>query len=124
MRLLIDTHVLLWWLAGESLSDECIEAIADPENDVVVSVVSAWELSVKAAKGRIEIAPGLWDAIAESSFDVLPIEWRHAQQLQLLPPLHADPFDRMLIAQSQAEGLVFVTRDRQIHQYDIVTMAA
>lgn len=124
MRLLLDTHVLLWWLNGDEMSDESAAAIRDPENDVVVSVVSAWEISVKAAKGRIAVEAGLWEAIAESAFDILPIEWRHAQQVQVLPPIHGDPFDRMLVAQGQVDGLVLVTRDPHIHRYDLMTMAA
>lgn len=124
MRILLDTHVLLWWMQDERLSDECRDAISDPMNDVVVSVVTGWELSIKSAKGKISVHADLWSTIVENGFDILPIQWSHALTAGLLPPLHSDPFDRMLVAQSQVEGLVLATRDRALLQYDVVPLMA
>jgi PIN domain nuclease of toxin-antitoxin system len=124
-RLLLDTHVLLWWLSDDpQLGKSSRQAIANPRNQVYVSAASAWEISIKRSIGKLT-APDDMDAIVESEdFERLPITLFHGDQAGLLPELHKDPFDRMLIAQAQSEGLVIVTNDEKIIQYKIRTMDA
>jgi PIN domain nuclease of toxin-antitoxin system len=124
-RLLLDTHVLLWWLSDDpQLGKSSRQAIANPRNQVYVSAASAWEISIKRSIGKLT-APDDMDAIVESEdFEKLPITLFHGDQAGLLPELHKDPFDRMLIAQAQSEGLVIVTNDEKIIQYKIRTMDA
>jgi PIN domain nuclease of toxin-antitoxin system len=124
-RLLLDTHVLLWWLSDDpQLGKSSRQAIANPRNQVYVSAASAWEISIKRSIGKLT-APDDMDAIVESEgFEKLPITLFHGDQAGLLPELHKDPFDRVLIAQAQSEGLVIVTNDEKIIQYKIRTMDA
>ncbi len=124
-RLLLDTHVLLWSLAEPSkLSTRAREALEDADNDVFVSAVTAWEISVKRAKGRLTAPDNLSEIIEKRGFTHLPLNFHHAEQAGNLPLHHRDPFDRFLIAQAQIEGLVLVTRDARIPLYGIRTMAA
>ena len=124
-RLLLDTHVLLWWLSDDfQLGKASRLAISNPRNQVYVSAASAWEISIKKSLGKLS-APEDLDAIVESEgFDKLPITLFHGEQAGLLPGHHKDPFDRMLIAQAQSDGLVIVTNDEKITQYNIRTMDA
>ena len=124
-RLLLDTHVLLWWLSDDSqLGEASRQAISNPRNQVYVSAASTWEISIKKSTGKLS-APEDMDAIVENEgFDKLPISLFHGEQAGLLPEHHRDPFDRMLIAQAQSEGLVIVTADEKIVQYNIRTMDA
>jgi PIN domain nuclease of toxin-antitoxin system len=124
-RLLLDTHVLLWWLSDDpQLGKSSRQAIANPRNQVYVSAASAWEISIKKSIGKLT-APDDMDAIVENEgFEKLPITLFHGDQAGALPELHKDPFDRMLIAQAQSEGLVIVTNDEKIIQYKIRTMDA
>ena len=124
-RLLLDTHVLLWWLSDDpQLGEFCKQAITNPRNQVYVSAASAWEISIKKSIGKLT-APDDMDAIVESEgFEKLPVTLFHGNQAGSLPKLHKDPFDRMLIAQAQSEGLVIVTNDEKIIQYKIRTMDA
>lgn len=124
-RLLLDTHTLVWWLSAVSrLAEGARAAISDPENDVFVSAVTAWEISAKRAKGRMTAPDNLAAIIEERGFMHLPLTFHHAEQAGVLPMHHRDPFDRFLIAQAQAEGLILITRDRRIPLYGIRTMAA
>lgn len=124
-RLLLDTHVLLWWLAdAPQLGMAAREAIADPRNQVFVSAATTWEIAIKTQLGKLQ-APADIESITESEgFSLLPITLFHGQQAGHLPPLHRDPFDRMLVAQTSAEGLVLVTDDEQIVRYGIRVMNA
>jgi len=98
--------------------------ISDPRNQVYISAVSTWEISIKKALGKLS-APDDMDAIVEEEdFDKLPITLFHGDQAGILPRHHKDPFDRMLIAQAQTEGLVIVTNDEEITRYGIRTMNA
>lgn len=124
MRLLLDTHAFLWWLSDwEQIAESTRDAIADPDNEVFVSAVSGWEIAIKKAKGRLA-APGNLAAVVEDrGFTHLPLTFEQAERTAALPNHHRDPFDRMLIAQAQAEGLVLVTRDARIPLYDVLTMS-
>lgn len=124
-RLLLDTHALLWWLSDDAqLGEETRRAISNPRNQVYVSAASTWEISIKKTIGKLS-SPDDMDAIVEDEgFDKLPITLFHGEQAGLLPEHHKDPFDRMLIAQAQAEGLVIITNDKKIARYNIRTMDA
>lgn len=124
-RLLLDTHVALWALAEpEKLSRPARMALEVAENDVFVSVVSAWEIAIKCTLGKLEAPDDLEAAIRMQGFEPLLITFHHVAQAGGLPPHHRDPFNRMLIAQAQAEGLILVTRDSDIPLYGVRTMAA
>ncbi len=124
-RLLLDTHALLWWLSDDAdLGEKAKEAIADPQNQVYVSAASTWEISIKRALGKLEAPDDMSSIIEEEGFIPLDISLYHGDQAGQLPDLHRDPFDRMLVAQAHAEGLIIVTHDAAITQYPVRTMAA
>jgi PIN domain nuclease of toxin-antitoxin system len=125
LRLLLDTHTLLWALGNpEELVAEARSAIVDPENDIVVSAASTWEIAIKGARGKLRIPEELSDQIAASGFEELPVTIVHSIEAGALPRHHSDPFDRMLIAQAQIEGLTLVTRDQRFADYGVATLAA
>ena len=125
MRLLLDTHVVLWSLTEPlKLRGETREALEDAQNDVFVSAVSGWEIAVKRALGKLEAPDDLEAGVRQQGFLPLHLTFLHAERAGALPPHHGDPFDRMLVAQAQVEGLVVVTRDARIRLYGIRTMAA
>jgi PIN domain nuclease of toxin-antitoxin system len=125
VRLLLDSHAVLWWLADSPrLGQAAREAIAAPANDVLVSAASIWEIAIKQALGRLEGADELTERLLAENFTELPICWTHASRAGGLPRLHDDPFDRLLIAQAQEDGLVLVTSDAAIARYDVVLLAA
>lgn len=123
MRLLLDTHVALWWFAGET--DRIGRAVAGEitgAEDVFVSAASAWEIEIKRALGKLDAPGDLGEAITSSGFRPLGIEIGHAIVAGRLPPHHSDPFDRMLVAQAQAENLILVTADSRITSYEVRTL--
>jgi len=122
MRLLLDTHALLWWLADEGLVDQARDAIADPANLVMVSAASAWEISIKQALGKLTAPDDIERQVGEGGFTPLPITIAHGTAAGQLPRHHDDPFDRMLIAQALAEGLTVVTHDKRFTDYDVQTL--
>ncbi len=119
-RLLLDTHVFLWWLADDPrLGNTARKAIGDGRNQVYVSAASGREIAIKRTLGKLD-APGNLDAmVAEAGFLHLPITFFHGELAGTLPRHHRDPFDRMLVAQAQAEGLTLVTNDRGIAAYGV-----
>ena len=121
MRLLLDTHVLLWWLSDDrKLAKNAREIIAKTDNDVLVSSASVWEVAIKAALRRLEIElDDLEDAIVRNGFRPLPIGLRHAVIAGRLPAVHRDPFDRMLVAQASVEELRVVSHDRVFERYGL-----
>ncbi|QIM15654.1 type II toxin-antitoxin system VapC family toxin [Leucobacter insecticola] len=120
MRLLLDTHVLLWWLADSPrLLPKHREIISDGANDVLVSSVSVAEISIQASLGKLDAPSNTVEAIEQSGFRLLPLEASHAEELRSLPWHHRDPFDRMLIAQARVEQLTLITRDHEFAQYDV-----
>ena len=123
MRLLLDTHALVWWDSGEGLSDTAVAVIMEADQ-VYISAVSAWEIAIKAALGRLSTSRSTAAAAAESGFEELPLRIEHAERLHELPDHHADPFNRMLIAQALCERLTIVTRDRLIRRYEVRTLEA
>lgn len=123
MNLLLDTCTLLWWMDGDPVSAEAAEAIANPDNGVWVSAASIWEISIKQSIGKLAVRGDL-DAAVDEDFEHLPISTAHARLAGRLPRHHRDPFDRMLVAQAQAQGLTLVTRDRNIRKYDASFLAS
>ncbi len=122
MRLLLDTHVFLWALdAPERLPSEARHSIEDATNEVYVSAVVAWEIAIKFALGKLElpVVPEIFVPyrMMRLGFRSLPIDVRHALAVASLPPLHADPFDRLLVAQARVEALELVTVDPKITAY-------
>lgn len=125
MNLLLDTHALLWWLADDAgLSHEARASIGDPQHTVYVSAVTAWEISIKRALGKLDAPSDLGAAVSASGFQELPISIAHALAAGQLPNNHSDPFDRMLVAQAKLENLTLVTRDDRIASYQISTIKA
>jgi len=120
-RFLLDTHVLLWWLDGSpELGPRCKELIADQRNQVYVSAATTWEISIKKALGKLEAPDDIDSIVEDEGFSKLPISLYHGQLAGSLPVHHRDPFDRMLIAQAQAEGLILMTSDNNIGLYNLL----
>lgn len=127
MKLLLDTHTLLWWAAGdETLSAKARDAILDEDNSVFVSAASAWEIATKHRLGKLPqaepIVADIAGAIAEEGFLELAIGVQHGQASGALPPIHRDPFDRMLAAQALAESMALVSNDRIFDAYGAVRL--
>jgi PIN domain nuclease of toxin-antitoxin system len=123
VKLLLDTHALLWWLADVELGDPARRAVADPTNLVAVSAASVWEASITRAIGKLDVPEGLAGVIEAAGFDPLPVTARHAEAAGALPAHHRDPFDRMLVAQAQAEGLTVVSRNAVLDRYGVPRLA-
>lgn len=122
MSFLLDTHTFLWWLADDSRLPEGVrDLIKAPENDVLVSAVTGWEISIKKTLGKLKAPDNLASLIDDEGFQELPIRFAHGQLAGCLPAIHRDPFDRMLVAQCQAQGLTLLTRDENIPRYDVRT---
>ena len=129
MRVLLDTHVWLWmWSQPQALRNETRALLEDPTTEVCVSAVSAWEISTKEAAGRLRLptAAASWLADPRHRDDVveLPITFEHAIRAGELPPHHRDPWDRMLVAQAQAEAIPLVTADQSIVAYEVEVLRA
>lgn len=125
MRLLLDTHALLWWLDGDArLSKRARAAIGDPRTTCLVSAASAWEITTKARLGKLpgarEVAADVVGCLRAQLFTPLDITMGHAQRAGSLPGAHRDPFDRMLIAQAQAENLPLVSNDEVFDGFGVV----
>jgi PIN domain nuclease of toxin-antitoxin system len=119
-RLLLDSHVFLWWLVNDQrLGVKARGLIQDPKNQIFVSAATTWEISIKRALGKIYAPEDMSSIIDDEGFIALSISAYHGDQAGLLPDLHKDPFDRMLIAQAQSEGLVLVTADEKIFKYPL-----
>lgn len=125
MRLLLDTHALLWTLENPSLlRADTRKAIERAQTPVLVSAASAWEIGVKIAVGKLRAPSDLMQQLRDKRFTPLPVTVEHGLHVGELPLLHKDPFDRLLVAQAQLEGLTIVTRDPRIAAYDVETLTA
>ncbi len=121
MKLLLDTHLLLW-AAGEPdrLSNEAKALIEDPDNELLFSAASVWEIAIKRRLGREDLrvdARLLRRGLLDNGYSELPISGDHAVAVDALPPIHSDPFDRILVAQATVEGITLVTSDRVVARY-------
>ncbi len=124
MRALLDTHALLWWLSDDpALSKPARKFIAETKNTVIVSAASAWEIATKVRLGKLstaaELAADFVGLVGREGFELLPISPDHAIRAGLLPGPHKDPFDHMLIAQAQAEGVPVVTNEIVFDAYGV-----
>jgi len=123
MKLLLDTHVFIWWDSDPGrLSPSAIKAMGDPLNEIWLSVVSVWELLVKAQLGKLTLRLPLSDIVNQqraNGLRVLPVTLTHALAVDGLPMVHKDPFDRMLIAQANVEGAELVSADQVVRQYPV-----
>lgn len=125
LRLLLDTHALLWWLTDpDRMNRQTHEAISDPDNDVLISAVSGWEIALKSNLRKLEVPANVYSTIDHQGFDYLSVTFLHGVEAGSLPLHHRDPFDRLLVAQARLENLVLVTRDDRIIQYEVSVMAA
>jgi PIN domain nuclease of toxin-antitoxin system len=119
MKLLLDTHVLLWWLEDPSIiADSARIEIANPRNAAFVSAASIQEIVLKQEQKRLSCPDDLLPLLDVNRFSHLPVTLHHALTLRVLLPLHKDPFDRMLLAQCRSDGMTLVTRDRVLTKYD------
>jgi PIN domain nuclease of toxin-antitoxin system len=119
MSLLLDTHVVLWWLTDDPTLPDEVKARLDQQPEVYLSSATVWEVAIKQSIGKIIEPTNLPEIIRDAGFRHLPITADHAVVAGRLPLIHRDPFDRMLIAQAQCEGLTLITRDPQIHKYEV-----
>jgi PIN domain nuclease of toxin-antitoxin system len=125
LRLLLDTHVMLWAISDpERLSVQARSAIASEENEVFVSVISPWEIAIKKSRNRIETPDDLDRGLESSRFKLLPVLLRHTKAIESMPHHHRDPFDRMLVAQAIVDGMTLVTADRKLTRYAVALLPA
>lgn len=124
MRILLDTHAFLWFVAGEErFSPETRELIADVSNEVFLSIVSVWEIAIKHSLGKLDLGEPFEELMSKQlqlhEIQLLPLQMHHIQGLIALPHHHRDPFDRAIIVQAQSEQLPLVSRDRYMPSYDV-----
>jgi PIN domain nuclease of toxin-antitoxin system len=127
MKALLDTHTFLWWnLDAEQLSEQVHTFIGDGRNEIFFSAASGWEIAIKYTKGRLELPepPDVFipNRLTLHRFVPLPIQLSHTMQVYKLPDIHQDPFDRLLVAQSQMENLPLLTADPEIGRYEVQTI--
>ena len=119
MKLLIDTHVALWWLAGEPVSEEAERQLSDTTNRVLLSAVVVWEITIKRSLGRLDAPADLVEVLTSAGAAPAPITLEHAATVEHLPHHHRDPFDRLLVAQAAVEGAAIVSSDPGMRPYDV-----
>ncbi len=124
MKLLFDTHAFIWWDSEPArLPSHVIDLCTDPDNVLLLSVASLWEMQIKFQLGKLQLRQPLGQLVADqeasNSIKILPISFEHVLGLEALAPIHRDPFDRLLVAQSQVEAAVLLTKDPQIRRYGI-----
>lgn len=118
MRLLLDTHVLLWAVLNDPRLTEA-QAKAIAEGEIHLSAASVWEIGIKRAIGKLDVPDRLFDIAVDAGCRPIPISWTHAETAAALPLHHTDPFDRMLIAQARCEGLRLASSDTKLSAYDV-----
>lgn len=119
MTLLLDTHVFLWWRLDSARLKPSARRVIASSNQVFVSAVSAWEAALKRGLGRLKMEDPFGWMVTDSGFAELPLTFAHVEQFAVLPRLHGDPFDRMLIAQARTEAATVATHDPQFEGYDV-----
>ena len=119
-RLLLDTHVFLWWLADDpKLGSKTLQLISDPRNEIFISAVTSWEIAIKKQIGKLEAPEDIGTIVEDEGFTELMITLYHGEIAGGLPMYHKDPFDRMLIAQAKTMALQLVTNDSRMQQYGV-----
>jgi PIN domain nuclease of toxin-antitoxin system len=120
LKLLLDTHAALWFLSGDDqLSANARRHLTDPSNRVLLSAAVVWEIAIKKALGKLTVPDEYLALLLNAGVGALAVNVEHAAAVERLPPHHRDPFDRMLVAQSIAEGAALVTRDDALRRYDV-----
>lgn len=120
MKLLLDTHAALWFLAGDSrLSQRARRHLVDDANSVLLSAAVVWEVAIKRMLGKLEVPDEYLSLLLDAGVQPLAIGIDHAAAVEALPPHHRDPFDRMLVAQATVEGTALVSRDEELRPYDV-----
>ena len=123
MKYLLDTHVLLWWLANdEELTPDHQRTIRNKRNTCFISAATVWEISIKTGLGKLVVPEEYLEVARSQGFLELPISWTHAQGVKQLPDHHKDPFDRLLISQALSEGMTLLTVDENIRKYQLPTV--
>ena len=126
MKLLLDTHAFLWALTDQNLSQTAREAYLNTNNDLYLSAASYWEICIKVSLGKLTVIPDWINRfdmeLVSNGISWLSIDKAHCQHLLRLPAIHRDPFDRLLIAQAQCEGMTLLTADANIQQYSVSTL--
>ena len=127
MKALLDTHTFLWWIANDpQLSQRARQVVEDGATELFLSVASGWEMAITSRLGKLKVPDDLYSFVAEqvriNAIEVLPIEMIHALHVHALPDHHRDPFDRMLVAQSQIEKMPILTSDPQIARYAVTVI--
>lgn len=123
MRLLLDTHIFLWWDRQlRRVPRDLRAAIEDAHNQIFVSTATVWEIAIKRATGKLQFGAPIVDTVERLGFEILPITGLHAEHAGGLPRHHNDPFDRLIIAQAVLDGMVLGTQDRMMRPYGIVTI--
>ena len=125
MNILVDTHVVLWWLDDpKKLSDKARQLIESLENNIFVSSAVVWEIIIKKSIGKLKAPNNLLEMLKDEGFISLSITDQHVIKLEQLPPIHQDPFDRIQIAQALTEGFTLITKDEKMLQYDLACIKA
>ncbi len=129
MRVLLDTHVFLWWIKDDPrLGSRARSIISDVDNQLLLSAASGWEIAIKSKLGKLEIAGDIiaftYEQMQINAISELPVQMNHTLHVAMLPDLHRDPFDRLLVAQSQLERIPILTGDTQIMAYSVEVIKA
>jgi PIN domain nuclease of toxin-antitoxin system len=123
MDILLDTHAIIWWLEDSPvLPGIWAQEFSKLKNNCFISSASVWEIAIKADLGKISIPKNYLDTLKGQGFIPLPISWNHARAISTLPPVHRDPFDRILIAQAREEKLLLASRDGDIAKYPVTLL--
>ena len=118
MRYLLDTHVILWWyLDSPQLEERHRQVIADKDNEIYVSAAAIWEIEVKRRNGKLDCPPDMLERIKADGFKLLPIMAEHLVPLRTIPPIHNDPFDRIMVSQSIVEKIPLISYDPKVNAY-------
>lgn len=124
MKLLLDTHIVIWWLTDDPTLSAEIKDWLDYDPDVYLSAATVWEVAIKQAIGKLKEPADLPERIRDSGFRELPVRADHAIEAGRLPLIHRDPFDRILVAQARCENLTLVSRDPEVQKYQVAVLAA
>ncbi len=119
MKLLLDTHAALWWLAGEPVGEEAERLLTDDTNRVLLSAAVVWEIAIKRSLGKLDAPSGLVETLTSAGAAPMAITLEHAATVERLPHHHRDPFDRLLVAQATVEGAPIVSADEELRFYDV-----
>lgn len=127
MRYLLDTHVLIWHAENQNLSQNVLNIINNPENTILVSHASLWEMTIKVSIGKLKLNFSIAEfpkLLSQNQFSILPFDFKNYEILSQLPFHHQDPFDRMLIAQAMSENIPIISHDSKFDLYDVVIIDA